>query len=244
MNRSVNGQVVPKRAMLLAAGLGTRMRPLTDNRPKSLISVAGRALIDHTLDRLVEVGVELAVVNLHYRGGELRDFLRQRRDIEIRFSDETEALLDTGGGIAHALHHFEGEPFFTTNTDSIWIESMGLSLRRLAERFDPAIMDGLMLLAPTVSSLGYWGRGDFNLDELGRLSRREEARVAAFVWTGVQILHPRLFKACPAGAFSTNLLWDRAIEQGRLFGIRHDGIWMHVGCPQGLAAAEAFLAEL
>lgn len=232
-----------KRAMLLAAGLGLRMRPVSETRPKPLVMVAGRTLLDHVLDRLVEAGMERIVVNIHYRPELIREVLARRRDVEIRISDETDKLLDTGGGIAKALSHFEGEPFFTHNADSLWTEGMGSTLARLNRRFEPERMDALMLMAPTVSSLGYLGRGDFCMDEEGLLTRREEARVAPFVWAGVQIVHPRLFKDCPKGPFSTNLLWDRAIEAGRLYGVRHDGVWMHVGCPDGLRQAEDLFAH-
>jgi len=232
-----------KRAMVLAAGLGLRMRPVSETRPKPLVTVAGRTLLDHVLDRLIEAGIERIVVNIHYRPDMIRAVLAKRHEIEIIISDETEKLLDTGGGMAKALAHFDGEPFFTHNADSLWTEGMGSTLDHMSRRYEPERMDALMLMAPTVSSLGYFGRGDFMMDEEGRLARRDEARVAPFVWAGVQIIHPRLFKDCPSGAFSTNLLWNRAIEAGRLYGIRHDGVWMHVGCPEGLRQAKAFLAQ-
>lgn len=230
--------------MLMAAGLGSRMRPLTDSIPKPLVEVKGRALIDHALDRLVEAGAERAVINLHYRGDQLREHLARRRDIEIVFSDETAQLLDTGGGVVKALPLLGSDPFIVQNTDSIWVEGMGSTFARLAEAFDPERMDALLLLASTVTSLGYWGRGDFVMDEEGHISRREAARVAPFVWTGVQIVHPRLFEDCPSGPFSTNVVLNKAIDSGRLYGLRHDGIWMHVGCPRGLADAEEFLSRL
>lgn len=232
-----------KRAMVLAAGLGLRMRPVSETRPKPLVTIAGRTMLDHVLDRLIEAGVERIVVNIHYRPEMIREVLARRREVEIVISDETDKLLDTGGGIAKALAHFEGEPFFTHNADSLWTEGMGRTLAHMKARFDPERMEALMLMASTVSSLGYFGRGDFMMGEDGRLTRRDEARVAPFVWAGVQVVHPRLFKDCPKSAFSTNLLWNRAIEAGRLFGIRHDGVWMHVGCPEGLRQAEAFLAQ-
>src|SRR5262249_1875034 len=168
--------------------------------------------------------------------------LESRKDIAITFSDETEVLLDTGGGVAKALPAFAGAPFLTHNSDSIWIEGMGRAIPRLARYFDPERMDALMLMASTVTATGYDGRGDFVMDEEGHLKRREEARVAPFVWTGVQIVHPRLFEGCPQGKFSINLLLNRAIDKGRLYGVRHDGIWMHVGDPEGLAEAEPRLA--
>lgn len=229
-------------AMVLAAGLGTRMRPLTDTKPKPLIEVGGRTLIDHALDRFKEAGIRKVVVNTHYRADMLKAHLARRRDLTIIISDETDRLLDTGGAIAKALPHFEGRPFLTHNSDSIWAEGMGRTLDRLMQAFDPARMDALMLMAATVTALGYDGRGDFTMDEEGRLARREEARVAPFVWMGTQIVNPRLFDGCPQGPFSMNLLWNQAIERDRLYGIRHGGVWMHVGCPKGLAEAEAHLA--
>lgn len=233
-----------ERAMILAAGLGTRMRPLTDARPKPLVEVRGRTLIDRTLDRFVEAGIGFVVVNVHYKADMMREHLARRRDLDIVLSDETDRLLDTGGGILRALPHFKGQPFLTHNSDSLWVEGMGRTLDRLAQQYDHDRMDALMLMAATVTALGYQGRGDFTMDEEGLLRRREEARVAPFVWMGTQIVHPRLFRDCPEGPFSMNMLWDRAIEEGRLFGLRHDGVWMHVGCPDGLAQAEAHLAQL
>lgn len=236
--------VTVKQAMVLAAGLGKRMRPANNVKPKPLVEVKGRTLIDRVLDRLIEAGITRVIVNLHYKAEMLRAHLAGRTDIAIEISDETGELLDTGGGIAKALPAFGGMPFLTHNSDSLWIEGMGRAIPRLAAAFDPARMDALMLMASTVTATGYDGRGDFFMDENGLLSRREEARVAPFVWTGVQIVHPRLFEGCPKGPFSTNLLWNRAIEDGRLYGLRHDGIWMHVGDPEGLAEAETHLAAL
>ena len=236
--------VTVKTAMVLAAGLGTRMRPANNVKPKPLVEVRGRTLIDRVLDRLIDAGVSRAVINIHYKAEMLRAHLAERRDIAIEFSDETGLLLDTGGGVRKALPLLGGAPFLTHNSDSLWIEGMGRAIPRLAAGFDPERMDALMLMASTVTATGYDGRGDFTMDEEGHLHRREEARVAPFVWTGVQIVHPRLFEGCPDGAFSINLLLNRAIDKGRLYGLRHDGIWMHVGDPAGLAEAEARLAAL
>lgn len=233
-----------RNAMVLAAGLGTRMRPANNVKPKPLVEVQGRTLIDRVLDRLIDAGVTNVVVNIHYKAEMLRAHLDGRKDVAIQFSDETGTLLDTGGGVAKALPLFKGEPFLTHNSDSLWIEGMGRAIPRLAAAFDPERMDALMLMASTVTATGYEGRGDFTMDEESHLHRREEARVAPFVWTGVQIVHPRLFEGCPTGAFSINLLLNRAIDQSRLYGLRHDGIWMHVGDPDGLAEAEARLAAL
>lgn len=234
----------PKRAMIMAAGLGTRMRPLTNDRPKPLVHVRGMALIDHAIRRLMDAGVTMIVVNVHYRAEMLREHLEKRRDIEIHISDETDGLLDSGGGIAKVLPLFEGEPFFTHNSDSIWVEGTGHALERLKARWNAHEMDALMLLAPTVTSVCYEGRGDFIMDADGRLTRVPEQRVAPFVWSGVQIVHPRLFDDPPGRKFSINVLWDRAIENGRLFGLRLDGVWMHIDRPEAIGESEDYLADL
>jgi N-acetyl-alpha-D-muramate 1-phosphate uridylyltransferase len=234
----------PTRAMILAAGLGTRMRPLSEAKPKPLIEVMGKALIDHAIDRLKAAGVTLIVVNVHYKADMLKAHLAKRNDVEIRISEENDNLLDTGGGIAKALPLFEGQPFFTHNSDSMWVEGMGSALERMKARWNPDTMDALMLLAPAVTAVGYEGRGDFDMDPWGRLTRRGEQKLAPFVWTGVQIIHPRLFDGVPTGKFSINPLWDKAIEHGRLYGVRLDGVWIHVGTPEGFHDAEAFLRSL
>ncbi len=231
--------------MIMAAGLGVRMRPLTDDRPKPLIPVAGKALIDHCLDRLVAAGVELAVVNLHYRADMLRAHLSQRRDIEIRYSSEDDALLDTGGGVVKALAHFQNEPFFILNSDSIWVEGYSSALPTMARFWDETRMDGLLLLASMVSALGYEGwRGDFRLSATGHVSRVPDRVISPFAFPGVQLVHPRLFAEPPAAVFSTNVMWDRAIAKQRLYGTRLDGVWLHVGSPQARDDAEAFIARL
>jgi MurNAc alpha-1-phosphate uridylyltransferase len=232
------------RAMVLAAGLGTRMRPLTNDRPKPLVEVMGRALIDHAIDRLVQGGVKLIVVNVHHKPEMLKAHLAKRKDVEIRVMDETETILDTGGGVANALPHFEGQPFFTYNGDSIWVEGMGNSMARMQARWNPETMDALMLVAVAATSIGYDGFGDFEMDALGMLKRRHEMKLAPFVWTGLQVIHPRLFEGAPKGRFSINPLWDKAIEKGRLFGLRLDGVWLHVGTPAGLKDAEDFLRDI
>ncbi len=188
-------------------------------------------------------GVEEAIVNVHYKADLIEQHLKDRKAPRVVISDEREKLLDTGGGCAKALPHFHGEPFFYINSDTLWREGTRNSLRDMRAMFDPARMDALMLVAPIANSTGYEGLGDFVMDQEGRLARREEKRVAPFVWAGVQIIQPRLFADLPQGAFSTNLLWDRAIKTGRLFGIRLEGLWMHVGSPEGLKAAEAALSE-
>ncbi|MFT3810014.1 MAG: nucleotidyltransferase family protein [Micropepsaceae bacterium] len=233
----------PKRAMVLAAGLGTRMRPLSNTRPKPLIEVAGKPLIDHMLDRLVAAGVTFAVVNVHYLGDMVAAHLKTRSDLEIVISDERAQLLDTGGGTVAALDHFRGEPFFSVNTDALFVDARGDALQRLARSWDETRMDALMLLALTVRSVGYHGAGDFVMDAAGRLGRRSPRTVAPFVWTTVQICHPRLFADPPAAKFSTNVVWDRAIAKGRLFGQRLDGDWLEINTPDAVAEAEAWLSE-
>jgi MurNAc alpha-1-phosphate uridylyltransferase len=230
--------------MIMAAGLGTRMRPLTDDRPKPLVTVRGRALIDHAIDRLVAAGVDLVVVNLHYKAQQLRQHLDRRRDVAIRYSVETDELLGTGGGVVKALPNFEGEPFFVLNSDSIWVEGVTSALATMQRAWDPKAMDGLLLLAAMTTAMGYEGRGDFNLASDGRLSRVAELRSSPFAYPGVQIVHPRLFADPPEGAFSTNLMWNRAIAKGRLYGIRLDGVWIHVGTPEARAEAERYLEKL
>ena len=229
--------------MIMAAGLGTRMRPLTDDRPKPLVMVAGRTLIDHALDRLVAAGVKLAVVNVHYKAEMVMAHLAKRHDIEIRYSEEKDTLLGTGGGVVKALPHFEGRPFFVMNSDTVWVEGIGHALDRMIARWDPERMDALLLMAAMTTALGFEGPGDFNMDGDGRLSRVDEGRLSPFAYPGVQIVHPRLFDNAPSGGFSTNRVWDMAIAKGRLFGVRLDGVWIHVGTPEAVKAAEDFLAE-
>jgi MurNAc alpha-1-phosphate uridylyltransferase len=230
--------------MVLAAGLGTRMGTLTHDKPKPLVPVLGRTLIDRVIDRLTQGGVTQVIVNVHYKAEMLKAHLARRKDVDIVICDESDAILDTGGGVAMALPHFNGEAFFAQNSDSLWVEGMGKAMSRMRDRWDPETMDALMLLAPCTSAIGYDGRGDFEMDSLGHLNRREEMRLAPFVWTGLQIIHPRLFENAPKGRFSINKLWDRAIEKERLFGVRLDGVWIHVGTPEGLEDAEAFLRDL
>jgi MurNAc alpha-1-phosphate uridylyltransferase len=229
----------PRRAMVLAAGIGTRMRPLTDDRPKALVKVGGKALIDHVLDRLVAAGIETAVVNIHHFADQIERHLAGRRAPKIVLSDERGALLDTGGGVVKALPLLGRAPFFSINADTIWLDGVKPNLARLAESFDAARMDALLLLAPASSSIGYAGRGDFAMAPDGRLSRRRERDVVPFVYAGVAILSPALFAGAPPGAFSLNLVFDRAIETGRLHGLRMEGLWMHVGTPEAVAVAEA-----
>jgi MurNAc alpha-1-phosphate uridylyltransferase len=224
--------------MVLAAGMGVRMRPLTDKIPKPLVSVAGRPLLDHVLDRLAEAGVETAVLNVHHLADQIERHLTGRQTPGIVISDERSELLDTGGGVVKALPILGASPFFHLNADTIWIDGVRPNLLRLAAMFDPRRMDALLLLAATSASVGYGGRGDFTMAADGRLARRSERDVAPFVYAGVAILAPALFSTAPPGAFSLNLLFDRAIKAGRLYGLRLEGVWMHVGTPEAIAAAE------
>ena len=229
-------------AMVLAAGLGTRMRPLTAKRPKPLVELDGRSLLDRVLDKLLEAGVSRAVVNVHYCADQVEQALAERSAPRIAISNERDELLDTGGGVARALPLLGEQPFLIHNSDSVWIEGVESNLNRLISAWDPALMDSLMLLAPTQSSLGFEGLGDFSMSSEGLLQRRRERQTAPFVFTGVSIAHPRLFADAPTGAFSLNILWDRAIASKRLYGIRLEGFWMHIGTPEALAAAETALA--
>ncbi len=232
-----------KRAMIMAAGFGTRMRPLTDDRPKPLVQVAGRTLLDHALDRLVAAGVRMVVINLHYRAQMVKDHLARRRDIEIQYSMEDE-ILGTGGGVAKALPLFKGEPFFILNSDSVWVEGASAALTAMRRQWEPQRMDGLLLLAAMTTAMGYEGRGDFLLDVHGHIARVPELTSSPYAYPGVQIVHPRLFEGAPEGAFSTNIMWDRAIAKGRLFGTRLEGVWIYVGTPEARDEAEAYLARL
>ncbi|MBM3527435.1 MAG: nucleotidyltransferase family protein [Alphaproteobacteria bacterium] len=233
---------VPRAAMVLAAGFGERMRPLTERMPKPLVPVAGRPLLDHVLDRLAAAGVERAVVNVHYLADQIERHVASRTRPAIVISDERQALLDTGGGVVKALSALGPEPFFHVNSDTIWIDGVSSNLQRLAEAFDPAHSDALLLLAPTATSIGYAGRGDYAMAADGSLTRRSERDVAPFVYAGAAILRPELFAGAPSGAFSLTRLFDRAMEQGRLHGLRLEGVWMHVGTPDAIAQAEAAIA--
>jgi MurNAc alpha-1-phosphate uridylyltransferase len=229
--------------MVLAAGLGTRMRPLTDTLPKPLVKVAGKALLDHVLDRLADAGVETAVVNVHHMADRIERHLKGRTRPNIEISDERGELLDTGGGVVKALKLLGTAPFLHMNSDTLWIEGVTPNLPQLAASFDPARMDILLLLASTTASIGYEGRGDFIMAPDGRLSRRAERQVAPFVYAGAAMLSPAPFADAPKGRFSLNTMFDRAIEAGRLYGQRLEGTWMHVGTPAAIAAAEAAISE-
>jgi MurNAc alpha-1-phosphate uridylyltransferase len=228
--------------MVLAAGLGKRMRPVTDTLPKPLVQVSGRALIDHALDRLVEAGIPRAVVNVHYLADLVEAHVLRRRRPAIVVSDERDALLETGGGIKRALPLLGDAPFLVLNSDSLWIEGPQPTLGRLVATWDADRMDVLLLLASTASSVGYDGLGDFAMEPDGRLARRSERQVAPFVYAGVAILKPELFRDAPDGSFSLNRIFDAAIARGRLFGVRLEGCWLHVGTPESIAVAEERLA--
>jgi MurNAc alpha-1-phosphate uridylyltransferase len=229
----------PRCAMVLAAGFGTRMRPLTNTRPKPLVEVAGRPLIDHVLDRLAAAGVERAVVNIHHFADLMEAHLKDRTRPCIVLSDERDLLLGTGGGVVKALPELGDAPFFHLNSDTIWIDGTGPNLARLAEAFDPARMDALLLLAPAAGSIGYAGRGDFVMARDGTLSPRGARDSAPFVYAGAAILAPALFKNAPQGEFGLTDLFGRAADAGRLHGLTLDGLWMHVGTPDAIAPAEA-----
>src|ERR1043165_5893479 len=231
------------RAMVLAAGLGTRMRPLTDALPKPLVQVAGRALIDHVLDRLADAGVETAVVNVHHMADQIEAHLKGGTRPRIEISDGRGVLLDTGGGVVKALPRLGPAPFLHMNSDTLWIEGVTPNLPRLAAGFDPPGMDILLLLAAATASIGYEGRGDFAMAPDGRLARRAERQVAPFVYAGAAMLSPAQFTDAPTGKFSLNTMFDRAIESGRLYGQRLEGTWMHVGTPAAIQAAEAAISE-
>jgi N-acetyl-alpha-D-muramate 1-phosphate uridylyltransferase len=232
-------QTPPRSAMVLAAGLGTRMRPLTNRRPKALVEVDGKALIDYVLDRLTDAGVARAVVNVHHFADLLQKHLAARKKPQIVISDERGSLLGTGGAVVKALPELGDAPFFHLNADTIWVDGVRPNLTRLAEAFDPATMDALLLLAPTTGSIGYAGRGDFTMAPDGRLRARGEREVAPFVFAGAAILTPALFAEAPQGEFPLTDLFARAIEAGRLYGLRLEGLWMHVGTPDAIAGAEA-----
>jgi N-acetyl-alpha-D-muramate 1-phosphate uridylyltransferase len=227
-------------AMVLSAGLGTRMGENT--LPKPLVALAGKALIDHVLDRRAEAGIKRAVVNVHHRADLIERHLRPRARPAIAFSDERAALLDTGGGVRRALSLLGPGVFLINNADSLWIEGGGGNLARLAAAWDEARMDCLMMLAPLARSHGYSGRGDFALESGGRIRRREaQQEILPFAFTGVSLAHPRLFAGSAEPAFSLNVVWNRAIGAGRAYGLRMEGVWMHVGTPAALAEAEGLL---
>lgn len=239
------GGTVPETAMVMAAGLGKRMRPLTATRPKPLIKVAGKALIDHVFDRLRAAGVKRAVVNVHYLADAVEAHLKSHvRDIEVVISDERGRLMETGGGLVQARDLIGDKPFLVVNSDNLWLDGPTDAIRALAAAWDDARMDALLLLVPLARANCHGGQGDFHLDAQGRITGwRKPGRVAPFVYTGVQILSPRVIADWPEGPFSTRLFWERAIDAGRAYGFVHEGLWFDVGTPGAIKATETMLAN-
>lgn len=239
------GAAVPKTAMVMAAGLGKRMRPLTATRPKPLVEVAGKALLDHVFDRLRSAGVARAIVNVHYLADALEAHLGHRvKGIEVAISDERDQLMETGGGIVQARAMIGEDPFLVVNSDNLWVDGPTDAIRMLAARWDDVTMDALLLVVPLARAHNHGGQGDFHLDAQGRIvKRRQPGRLAPFVYTGVQILSPRVIRDWPDGPFSTNLFWNRAIEAGRAYGLVHQGLWFDVGTPAAIGRTQAVLAD-
>jgi len=228
----------PSTAMVFAAGLGQRMRPITDAIPKPLVKVGGRTLLDHCLDRLAEAGVGTAIVNVHWLADQIEAHLTSRVAPRIVISDERAKLLDQGGGIKKALPLIGDAPFFICNTDALWIEGPRSELDRLIKFFDPAKMDALLLVAQAAGAVGVDGPGDFTMDPFNRLTKREQRHVAPFVYAGVGIIKPQLFEGIAEDVFRLAPFFFRAAEQGRLYGVRLDGAWLHVGRPESIPEAE------
>ena len=235
---------VPHTAMIMAAGLGKRMRPLTATRPKPLVEVNGKALLDHVLDRLRVAGVKKVVVNVHYLADALEAHLATRAGgLEVEISNERDLLLETGGGLVKAAPLIDSDPFLSLNSDNLWIDGPADTIKLLSSQWDGSKMDALLLLVPQARAMGHKGLGDFHMDRTGRLRRRERSHVAPFVFTGIQIVSKRLLRDAPEGPFSTNILWDRAMEEGRAFGAVHQGLWFDVGTPQAIPFTEAALED-
>ena len=233
---------VPETAMVMAAGLGKRMRPLTASKPKPLIEVAGRPLLDHVFDRLRTAGVRNVVVNVHYLPDALEAHLKNRADgLNVTISDERELLLETGGGLVRAGPMIDCDPFLAVNSDNLWIDGPADTLKLLASHWDGDRMDALLLLVPQAQAGNHSGSGDFHMQPDGRLTRREKGKVGPFVFTGIQMVSKRLLRDAPEGPFSTNIFWDRAIAEGRCFGAVHQGLWFDVGNPAAIKATERAL---
>ncbi len=234
---------VPQTAMVLAAGLGKRMRPLTATRPKPLVEVAGRTLLDRALDRVERAGIGTAVVNAHYFADQIEAAVAARPGtLDIRVSDERAQLLETGGGVVKAMPLIDADPFFVINADNMWIDGSADTLRLLAQRWDADAMDALLLMVPLARASGYDGRGDFHLDPFGVVAPRGEFRIAPFVFSGIQLISKRLFDGEPAEPFSMWRAWNKALATGRLYGAVHQGLWFHVGTPASVGETEALLA--
>ena len=235
---------VPRTAMIMAAGLGKRMRPLTATKPKPLIEVAGQALLDHVLDRLRAAGVRKVVVNVHYLADAVEAHLASRKHgLDVVISDERKLLMETGGGLVQASGLIDSDPFLAINSDNLWIDGPADTLRLLASHWDDSKMDALLLLVPLARAENHRGMGDFHMDRAGRLRRRDKSRVAPFVFTGIQMISKRLLSDPPEGPFSTNVLWTRAIAEGRCFGAVHQGLWFDVGTPRSIKLTEATLED-
>lgn len=232
----------PTDAMVLAAGLGTRMRPITDVKPKPLVEVGGKTLIDHVLDKLAEGGLAKAVVNVHHHADQMEAHLAGRDAPAIEISDERETLLDSGGGVVKALPRLAGDAIFILNADTFWLDGASRNISRMRDVWDPSRMDALLLVAALTASVGFDGAGDFFLSQDGRLRRRPEREVTPFAYAGVAIMSRKTFEGAPEGPFSLNRLWNNAIEAERLFGLRLDGLWLHVGTPQAILEAEEAIA--
>lgn len=239
------GGVVPETAMVMAAGLGKRMRPLTATRPKPLVEVRGKALIDHVFDRLRSAGVKRAVVNVHYLADALEAHLTHRvKGIDVIVSDERGQLLETGGGIVKARDAIGDKPFIVVNSDNLWLDGPTDAIRALAARWDDDKMDALLLVVPFARAHCHNGQGDFRLDPDGKIiSRRLPGKPAPFVYTGVQILSPRVIADWPEGPFLTMVFWERAIAAGRAYGLVHQGLWFDVGSPPAIPYAEMMMAD-
>jgi MurNAc alpha-1-phosphate uridylyltransferase len=233
-------QLASDTAMIMAAGLGKRMRPLTASQPKPLVRVAGKPMIDHALDKLVEAGIGAAVVNVHYLADSLEAHLAERKNVKVTISDERDELLETGGGIMKAKPNLP-DPFFCLNADNIWLDGPQSAFHDLSQAWDAEKMDALLLVVPHERAANFKGQGDFHMSAEGRLSRREPGRIAPFIYTGIQLVSHRLLRDAPEGKFSTNILWSRAIEEGRLFGASFTGHWFEVGTPEAIAPTELAL---
>ncbi|MEL7319516.1 MAG: nucleotidyltransferase family protein [Pseudomonadota bacterium] len=234
--------LVSDTAMVMAAGLGKRMRPLTATTPKPLVRVQSKPLIDHALDRLADAGVAKAVVNVHYLADALEAHVLERELPKVVISDEREELLETGGGLIKAQDQLP-DPFFCLNADNIWLDGPQNAFADLSARWDPEAMDALLLVVPHARAENFAGKGDFRMDAVGRLTRRQTGRIAPFIYTGIQLVSKRLLREAPQGKFSTNILWNRAIEEGRLFGLSFTGMWFEVGTPQAIKPTEEALSR-
>jgi MurNAc alpha-1-phosphate uridylyltransferase len=244
LRAEVKGKV-PETAMIMAAGLGKRMRPLTATRPKPLVEVGGKALLDHVLEKLHLAGVRKIVVNVHYLPEALEAHLESRaQGLEVVISDERDLLMETGGGMVKAAPLIDSDPFLALNSDNLWVDGPADTLKLLASQWDGERMDALLLLVPQSGALNHGGMGDFHMDREGRIRRKERGRVAPFVFTGIQIVSKRLLRNAPDGPFSTNILWDRAIEEGRCFGAVHQGLWFDVGTPGAIKLTETALENV